>query len=152
MIKAIVLTLCLLIFPVFAGDSSINFAPGINPQDLVKIHPKLKQIVAFIAAYCKENNIKFVITSAIRSPERNTEVHAVSMTHVEGRAVDFSIREELGWNANLIQDLFRKVIRNYGEYGAYSLTGGKQIVIFSHNNGNGFHTHLQVRKGLPWNN
>ncbi len=138
-------------FPVFAGDSGINFAPGINPQDLVKIHPKLRQIVAFISAYCKENNIKFVITSAIRSPERNEEVHAVSMTHVEGRAVDFSIREEWGWTPDRIQDIIRKVTRNYGEYGAFSNVNGKQVVIIAHSvEAGSYHMHIQTRKGLPW--
>lgn len=128
----------------------INYAKEVNPKDLDHIHPKLKDIVTYISVFCKENRIKFVITSAIRSKERNAAVGSVSQTHVEGRAIDFSIKDRWGWRDDLVMDVTRKVIRNYGEYGAFSNVNGKQVVIFTHDAGTGTHVHIQVRRDLPW--
>lgn len=148
--KTIVLLLSLLAFPAYSGDSDINFAPGINPKDIHRIHPKLRDMLRFIAAFCKQENIKFVITSMIRTEERNKAVGSVSKTHVEGRAVDFSIKEQWGWTPELVWHITQKVIRNYKEYGAFSNVNGKQVVIFTHDAGTGTHVHLQVHRLLPW--
>lgn len=151
--KTIALILSLMLFPAFADDSGINFAPGINPQDLSKIHPKLLQIVAYVAVFCKENRIKFVITSAIRTPERNKAVKSLSNTHIEGRAVDFSIKERWGWSPDLVWSMTIKVNKMYKQFGAFTnRPEDKQVVLFNHsvNPSEGTHIHLQVYKGLPW--
>jgi hypothetical protein len=151
LIKTIVLILSLLTLPSFAGDSSINFAPGINPTDLQKIHPKLLQIVAYISVFCKENRIQLVITSAIRSKERNKLVGGISQTHVDGRAVDISIKERWGWTDDKIMILTMKVDQMYKQFGAFTnRPDNKQVVIFNHDAGNGYHLHIQVYRGLPW--
>ncbi len=151
--KTIALILSLILFPAFADDSSINFAPGINPKDLQKIHPKLLQIVRYVSVFCKENGIKFVITSAIRTPERNKAVGSVSDTHVSGRAVDFSIKEKWGWTPELVWMMTEKVNKMYKQFGAFTnRPQDKQVVLFNHsvNPSEGTHIHLQVYRGLPW--
>lgn len=149
--KTIALILSLILFPAFADDSSINFAPGINPKDLQKIHPKLLQIAGFISVFCKQNRIKFVITSAIRTKERNAQVKSKSLTHVEGRAFDFSIKEKWGWTPELVWMMTEKVNKMYKQYGAFTnRPQDKQVVLFNHDAGNGYHIHIQVYKGLPW--
>jgi hypothetical protein len=153
LIKTIVLILSLLTLPSFAGDSSINFAPGINPTDLQKIHPKLLQIVSYISVFCKENRIQLVVTSAIRSKERNKLVGGVSETHTSGRAVDFSIKERWGWTPDLVWTMTIKVNKMYKQFGAFTnRPQDKQVVLFNHsvNPNEGTHIHLQVYKGLPW--
>lgn len=149
--KTIALILSLILFPAFAEDSSINFAPGINPKDLQKIHPKLLQIVNYVSVFCKENGIKFVITSAIRSKERNKAIGSVSDTHVSGRAVDFSIKERWGWTDERVWEINRRVNLMYKQFGAFTnRPEDKQVVIFTHDAGTGTHIHLQVYRGLPW--
>lgn len=149
--KTIALILSLMLFPAFADDSSINFAPGINPKDLQKIHPKLLQIVRYISVFCKENGVKMVITSAIRSVEQNKKVGGVSLTHVQGRAVDISIKEKWGWTDDKIMLLTLKVDQMYRQFGAFTnRPDNKQVVIFNHDAGNGYHLHIQVYRGLPW--
>jgi ribosomal protein L31 len=120
---------------------------------LQKIHPKLLQIVNYVAVFCKENGIKFVITSAIRSKDRNTQVKSKSVTHVEGRAIDFSIKERWGWSPDLVWAMTIKVNKMYKQFGAFTnRPEDKQVVLFNHsvNPNEGTHIHLQVYRGLPW--
>jgi hypothetical protein len=151
LIKTLALFLLLVTFPTYGGDSDIKFAPGINPQDLHKIHPKLLQILAYISVFCKENRIELVVTSAIRSKERNKAIGSVSQTHVEGRAIDISIKERWGWNDDSIMLITYKVNQMYKQFGAFTNRPiDKQVVIFNHDAGNGYHLHIQVYRGLPW--
>lgn len=144
------LVLLLILAPISYASAPINFASGIDPKSFDKLHPKLRDIAYYIAGFCAQNNIKFVITSTIRSKERNAQVKSVSLTHVEGRAFDMSIKEQWGWNDYLILILVEKVEKIYGSYGAYSNVNGKQVLVFNHDAGNGVHLHYQVFKGLPW--
>jgi hypothetical protein len=128
---------------VFAMEPYIRHAPGINLADLLKIEPRLMSMVATVAEFCKQNNVKFVVTSIIRTKERNLQVGSVSVTHVEGRAVDFSILTKWGWNKKLLDKLVRVVEDKHGEYGLYG-KNKKQKVILIHNAGSGNHAHLQV--------
>lgn len=148
-----ILLLTLTISSHATAPTPINYAPGIDPESFNKLHPKLQQIAYFIAGFCAQNNIKFVITSTIRSKERNAQVKSVSMTHVEGRAFDFSIKEIHGWTQDSIMLLVYQIERNYKEYGAFSLGNGKQVVIFNHSadgDAKSYHSHIQIFKGLPW--
>ena len=139
-----------MVLPVLASDSEITYSKGIDPNSLSKIHPKLQDMVHYISGFCQQNRIKFVITSTIRTFNRNKEVGSKSVTHVEGRAVDFSIKEVWGWTPELIMEITRQIERNYTHFGAFSAVGNKQVVIFNHDAGNGFHVHLQVYRGLSW--
>lgn len=147
------LILLLTLAPISYASAPINYAPGIDPKSFDKLHPKLKDIAHFIAGFCAQNNIKFVITSTIRSKEKNIAVGGKSETHTSGRAFDFSLREEHGWTQDRIMLLVYQVERNYKDYGAYSLNGGKQVVIFNHSAevaGSLYHSHIQVRRDLSW--
>lgn len=146
-----ILLLTLTISSHATAPTPINYAKGIDPESFNKLHPKLQQIAYFIAGFCAQNNIKFVITSTIRSKERNAQVLAKSLTHVEARAFDFSIRESHGWTDDLLFILVDKIERNYKEVGAVTASG-KQVVIFNHSTDvpGSWHSHIQIRRGLPW--
>lgn len=149
----LLLILLLTLAPVSFASAPINYAPGIIPESFDKLHPRLKDIAYFIAGFCQQNNIKFVITSTIRSKERNRLVGGISQTHVEARAFDMSIREQWGWDDYKILLLVQKLEKTYGQYGAYSNMNGKQVLVFNHSvdgDGSQTHLHLQVFKGLPW--
>ena len=148
-IVTLVLSL-ILSFPIVADPASyrpkIQFATDINPNDINKLDPRLLTIVNFIADYCEQNNITFVITSMIRSKERNKAVGAVSDTHTTGRAVDVSIKEKWGWNEAKLAIVMEEVQMRYNFIGAWSFLGKQRTIILVHSVGdsNSLHMHLQV--------
>lgn len=75
------------------------------------------------------------------------------MTHVEGRAVDISIKERWGWDDQLVFVLVDKVNKMYKQFGAFTnRPEDKQVLIFNHsvNPDEKTHLHIQVYRGLPW--
>ena len=149
--KFIIVMLLMLSSTGLTNTSSINFAKDIDPTSLTKIYPQLRNIIIYIAGFCDQNRVKFVITSTIRSKKRNIEVNSKSLTHVEGRAFDMSIRPEYGWSPDLVMKLTQNIERKFGHLGAYTASG-KQLLVFNHNANNGtlVHLHFQVYKNLPW--
>lgn len=126
---------------------TFRYAKDVNPIDFLKLDPRIIEILGGVARFCKHHNVTLMITSAIRTPERNREVKSVSLSHVEGRALDFSIKKEWGWTPQLIKKLEQFIERRYGRYGLYSpILSQKVIVIHNANNGTGTHGHLQVTK------
>lgn len=141
-------------FPIVADPASyrpkIQFATDINPNDINKLDPRLLKVVNFIADYCEQNNITFVITSMIRSKERNKAVGSVSDTHTTGRAVDFSVKEKWGWTQAHIDVIFSEVEMRYNLMGAISYMGNRRTVFLMHDAGNGIHAHIQVDRNNPY--
>lgn len=133
-------------------NPNVFFSEGINPNDIYKIDPRLRKVVDFISNFCTDNEVKFVITSMIRSAERNKQVKSVSTTHVEGRAVDFSVRERWGWNEAKLLILTEEVQMRYSFIGAYSSLGKQRTILLLHDASNGYHAHLQVDRNNPYKN
>lgn len=125
---------------------NIKFASGINPNDINKIDPRLLKVVFFIAEYCENNEVTFVITSMIRTAERNRQVRSVSTTHVEARAVDFSVKEHWGWNEAKLAILMEEVQMRYNFIGAWSFMGRQRTILLVHSVGtiDEKHAHIQV--------
>lgn len=126
---------------------TFRYAKDVNPVDFLKLDPRIIEMIGGVAQFCKKHNITFMITSAIRSPERNKEVKSVSTTHVDGRAIDFSIKPHWGWTPVLIKRLENYINSRFGEYGIYApMRRQKVIVVHDANNGTGLHVHLQVAR------
>lgn len=145
----VAITLIFSLNSVFAHDPYIRYANGVNPMDILKIEPRLLSVMATISEFCKQNNITFMVTSIIRDEKRNNEVGAVSNTHVEGRAFDFSIRTKWGWNKKLIDRMVKLVEDKHGDYGLYGVNKRQKIVVI-HDAGSGLHAHVQVIKSYPY--
>lgn len=145
MLKLILyITLIFSLNSVFALTPYIRYSPDVNPQDLLKIEPRLMTVMATIAEFCKQNRITFVVTSIIRDEKRNRAVFSVSRTHIEGRAFDFSTKVKWGWNKNLLDKLVKLVENKHSEYGRYG-NNKQQKVILIHRVKNGYtHGHIQV--------
>lgn len=123
---------------------SFRYAKEVNPIDFLKLDPRIIEMIGGVAMFCKKHKITFMITSAIRTPESNAKANAKSKTHVEARALDFSIKSYWGWTPELIAKLEVYIERRYGEYGFYT-PGKKQKVILIHKVvGGTLHAHLQV--------
>ena len=128
----------------------IRRSPDVDLADLLKIEPRLMHMVATVAEFCKQNNVKFVITSIIRTKDKNRQVGGISMTHVEGRAVDFSILPKWGWNQKLIDKLVRIVEDKHGEYGLYGVDKKQKVIVIHKVKGGVTHAHLQVTRNYEY--
>ena len=61
-----------------ANDIKFRYSHSVNPSDFDSINPILRHIMVDISNFCIDNNITLFITSVIRTPERNSELGAVS--------------------------------------------------------------------------
>lgn len=126
----------------------LGFKEKVNNLDLLYIHPHLMLILGFVNVFCYEQEIKFEITSIIRTVEEDKKLGATSSTHSTGRAFDFSIKESHGWTYEKIQLLIDEINKRFNYIGAISASNGLHNPIVIHDNGNGRHAHIQVRGGL----
>jgi uncharacterized protein YcbK (DUF882 family) len=116
-----------------------------NTTHLMYISPHLVMAMIDMALYCESYNKPFVITSSIRSFAENKALHARSLTHVEGRAVDVSVKD---WNDSFISEFVDRYNRKYSNIGAISSVTGRSLFVIHHDSGNGPHLHIQVRRNL----
>ena len=121
---------------------------NLQVTDLLFIHPVLLVILAHISLFCHKHGINFQLTSIIRTLQENKDLKSKSTTHVDGRAFDFSVREEHGWTYELIQRLINELNLLYGKYGALSKRDKIGRVIIVHDGGHGKHAHVQIKPGL----
>lgn len=89
--------------------------------------------------FCLSNGNNLVITSAGRSIERNKELNSTSDTHVQGRAMDISVRE---WSPKFKKLFINHFSKKYGHLGA--LSGKKLVFMVVH--GKTKHIHVQVHR------
>lgn len=118
------------------------------------IHPSLMMMLGFVLNFASERNITVCITSIIRTPEENKAVGAKSLTHVQGRALDVSLRPEFGWKNSDLQELEEKLLEKFSDVAALAFVGDsdhgdssglvpRPMVV--HDAGSGSHIHFQVR-------
>lgn len=130
---------------------------GVNASDIEYMHPALIMVTGYIAMFCAKHNILFVVSSILRSKEANDRLGAVSETHVQGRALDFSLRQEHGWTDELVQKLSDNLIRlnradnmdedienPFKDIAAVSARDYSAKLLVVHDAGTGRHGHLQV--------
>lgn len=128
---------------------NVYFAKDVNPNDIYKIDPRLREVVDFVSQFCVDNEVKFMITSMIRSKERNIAVGAKSVTHTEARAVDFSIKPHWGWNDAKLAILLEEVQMRYNFIGAISVLGKKRTIMLVHSVGTVAETHAHLQVDRP---
>lgn len=137
----------------------IDYKEGVNNLDLNFIQPELLLLMGLINKWCADRDINFQITSIIRTKEQDQKLKAISKTHQQGRAFDFSLQEKHGWTFELIQELcnyLTELDRYQSEeltenpfynIGAISIRTSQSTPIVVHKNstGKGIHAHIQVR-------
>lgn len=133
-------------------DYQIQYAPGINPKDFYRLDPRLIDVVEAVAQFCQKNGVQLVITSMIRTKERNLAVKSRSLTHVEGRAVDFSVKERWGWNEAKLMLLMEEMEMRFKSIGAISYMGNRRTILLIHETTSkegALHAHIQVDRKRP---
>lgn len=108
------------------------------------LQPMLRDVILpDMHSWCATENVPFLITCTVSTPEEDILLERTSKTHVEGRAADLSRQS---WPQDKI-DKFQLVFNEkYKDVAAISAETGKPLLILQHNNGNGFHFHVQIRR------
>lgn len=128
-------------------SSEVKIPKNTDHTESEVISPVLKVVIDDLSDWCNERGITLHITSLIRSEAENERIGAISDTHIEGRAVDFSIKSEYGWTDKLINDMVTYLEEKYGHLGAVTEKGISRLIVI-HDAGLGLHVHIQIRKGL----
>lgn len=105
-------------------------------------HPLLRNISIVMASWCRDRKLPFVITSARTTVEEDKALSRTSKTHREGRAIDVSVR---GWSSQDINDFSSYFNKLYRDVAAITKARVPRLVVW-HNNGNGEHLHIQIRR------
>jgi hypothetical protein len=108
-------------------------------DELEMVSPWLLVILGAVILWALPRNLAVVITSIMR--EINDGI-SESTTHQEGRAIDLSVK---GWSDKDIHALADYLNLTFSAIGAISKKDGISRVCIYHNNGNGWHFHIQVR-------
>lgn len=110
-------------------------------NEIRSISPYVLMMFAHLVRFAYEKDLPVVVTSIIRSPEENARLAASSKTHVEGRALDISVK---GWSDQDLSELEAEINLLFKQYGAISYKTGRSRPIVIHN-GTAPHIHLQSR-------
>jgi hypothetical protein len=121
-----------------------KFKNALKVNDVRFFTPNLLAVLAYVVDFCNHRKIPCIITSGIRSIEENRAVGAKSMTHVEGRAFDISVK---GFSVDEIDDLVIECNSRFASIAAISSETGLPVCARFKNNGHGDHIHFQVKRG-----
>lgn len=110
-----------------------------NIKEIMQLSPWLLVILADVIMWALSRKLPITLTSLMR--ELNDGI-SESKTHQEGRAFDISVK---GWTQDQIKELSDYINLKYSAIGAISSKDGVSRACYYHNNGNGWHFHIQVR-------
>lgn len=110
----------------------------VTAAELQNMDPKLLIVLGHFVAFCEKHSLPCKLTNITHKFKQSK-----SSTHVDGRAVDVSVR---GWTDTDIFNARKHMESIAGHYGAISARDYKKRVFVYHNVGLGDHIHLQVMK------
>lgn len=108
-------------------------------KELQYVSPWIIVIIADIILWALAKKLPVRLTSLLR--DHNDGI-SESETHQQGRAVDLGV---IGWTKKDIDDCANYINEKYKLVGATSSKTGKPNTCYYHNNGNGWHFHIQVK-------
>lgn len=127
---------------------SIHFKEGFEKvllQEWQQLHPVAQLIAEEMARYFELHGKKFVITDIISNEAEDRKYGRVSSSHREGRAFDFRVH---GLTRDFLDAFEKRFEHIYKTKAAISKESGTPQLIVIHDNGNGNHGHVQIRRGL----
>lgn len=110
-----------------------------DPKEFEQCNPWLLVILGAVALWCHSRKLRCCVTSIVRPLNDGI---SESKTHQEGRAIDLSVK---GFTQEQIEELAAYINDKFKFCGAISSKTMKPVTCLYHNNGNGWHFHIQVR-------
>lgn len=123
-------------------EQELTFKTEKIKERFEEVTPLLKNMAYVMNAWAIERNLPFIITEAKTTKEEDAALNRVSGTHRDGRAIDVSVH---GWSKDNISDFENEFNKSFKDIGAILKNGYSKLVVY-HNNGNGNHLHIQVRR------
>lgn len=111
--------------------------------EFTQIEPALRKLLIEMAQWVTSKGHKFIITDLLSEKLEDEKLKRVSKSHQEGRAADIRVRDWPKDFRKLFEEYFEK---RYSHIAAISKKSGTPNLIEIHDNGNGIHCHIQVRK------
>lgn len=121
----------------------ISFKNKKSKQRYFSLLPLTQLIITDVSWWANQRGLDVVITETVTTLEEDKELQRVSNSHLQGRAVDFSL---IGWSEKDIKDCEKHFNEKYKEVSAYSLRTKKPVLIVPHDSGHGRHIHLQINR------
>jgi len=121
----------------------IKFKTETEKAEFDKIYPSLRLILLDMASYFNANGYDFIVTDILSEVQEDRNLHRISSSHREGRAVDVRVKNIPGEFLKTFEEKFEKIYKNEA---AISAKTGEPNLIVRHNSGHGDHLHIQVRK------
>lgn len=109
-------------------------------EEIQYLSPWILVMLADAIIWSRDRGLRVVVTSMLR--EANDGI-SVSETHQTGRAIDLAVRS---WPKKEIEALAKYLNDKYASKLGTSPVGKPPVACLYHNNGNGWHFHLQVRR------
>lgn len=106
------------------------------------LHPKLKEILAEMDAYCLEHGVDFTLTETVTLPSEDAALGRKSDTHVSRRAADLRTRD---WKDDFLRMFMAVMEHDFGHVGAINSQGKRQLLVY-HDSGHGPHIHCQLSR------
>lgn len=106
----------------------------------LKLHPITAALLLYSSLWAKQRELPFIVTDTVSTEQEDEKLNRVSSSHKSGRAFDISLR---GWTTDDQTDFFLDFNNLYGHLGALTKSGERRLIVI-HNNGNGYHLHLQI--------
>ena len=126
-------------------EKTYKLKDGAKPTELLIMQPSLVIAFGYLLKFCQLNDLPCVITNVSHEFKQS-----ISKTHIEGRALDISIKN---WSSQDIRKGLAYVRKHAKHLGAFSKKTGRRNIIMNHTVGLGDHIHLQtapenLNKGL----
>lgn len=110
---------------------------------ILQLHPITAALMLYMSVWAQERNLPFVVTSTVSTKEEDLRLKRKSLSHLEGRAFDLSLR---GWTVDDQTDFFVDFSNRYGHLGAYNRAGEQRLIVI--HNGTALHAHVQIDREL----
>lgn len=123
--------------------SNIKFKKNELIQEYQQISSKLQLILEDMAGFVRGHGYEFIITDLLSDYNEDIALHRVSRSHTEGRACDIRV---IDWTEEFRLKFEQYFENKYKDKAAISSLTLKPNLIEIHNNGNGLHCHIQVKK------
>lgn len=127
-------------FPIF-----VWFKDEKTKKEWKLMKPVLQLIALAIGRYFVDHNHQMIITDIMSEAAEDKRLKRVSHSHTEGRAFDFRTH---GIPQDFLDSVEIKFENLFKQYAALSLATGKENLILYHDNGNGKHAHVQIRRNV----
>lgn len=116
-----------------------------NYSRFPSLAPLMRDIAVFAINWLQARGVykEYYITETCTTLKEDQALNRVSDTHRTCRAIDLSTS---GLSLDQINGLIDVLNAKYGQHGA--LVHGKPMLVIYHNNGNGWHFHIQLNRSF----